>query len=418
MPQEKPRLQPREGVRRLADPILALAEIEGAGAILLVLATAVALIWANLPFGESYQAFWHLPLGLTVGSFDFRLSLEQWVNDALMAVFFLAVGLEIKREMVLGELSKLRRAMLPLAGAFGGMVVPAGIYVWYHLGGEASRGWGIPMATDIAFAVAALAALGRRVPASLKIFLLALAIVDDIGAVLVIALFYTDHISLEFLAICGAFLGLVVVLQRVGVRAFLPYWIVGAGVWFFMHESGVHATIAGVLLGLMTPVQAPGKGALGTSEIGVEIDSPLDVLLHRLERLVTFGIMPVFALANAGVVLDGAMLANPLAQQVGIAVALGLVLGKPIGITFFAWLAVRLRIAEVPSGLGMASILGVGALGGIGFTMALFVTALAFDAPIPTAGAKVGILVGSLLSFALGVAVLHLSLPREPAPEA
>ena len=434
----------------VTDPILRFAQLENAGAILLLLMTVIALVWANSPWAESYYHLWHTPVAFGFGDHVLSLPLEAWVNDGLMAIFFFTVGLEIKREMVLGELSKLSRAMLPVMGALGGMIVPAGIYASMHAGGPAASGWGVPMATDIAFAVAALAVLGKRVPAPLKVFLLALAIADDLGAVTVIAVFYTETIHMTALAMSFALLGLVFTMNLLGVRAFAAYWVVGAFVWFFMHESGVHATIAGVLLGMLTPATArvePGEGFSDRVDSIVDhfkslvnlsdeedygghkkahlIDdvittysrsqAPLDYLLHQLERFVAIVIMPIFALANAGVQFDAEVFGDAMSMQVALAVGAGLFFGKPIGITLFSWLSVRLGFAVLPSGVNWPALAGTGLLAGIGFTMALFVTNLAFSDAILISGSKIGIFAGSLLSAVIGVLILQRTLPEAGA---
>jgi NhaA family Na+:H+ antiporter len=361
-----------------------------------------------------------------------------------MAIFFFVVGLEIKRELTIGELASRERAMLPVFGALGGMVVPAGLYLLLQPGGAAAAGWGIPMATDIAFAVAALALLGHRVPPGLKVFLLALAIVDDLGAVLVIAVFYTDEIRLAALGAAVLGLGLVWAVRLAGVRAYAPYFVIGAGVWLATLESGVHATVAGVMLGLLTPVHAlverrglierareraeeallrleqatthgnPPPEALlqEVRQLSREAQSPLEYLTHRLHPWVAFGVMPVFALANAGVTLDPSTLGGAEGRGVALAVAVGLVLGKPVGIALFALAAVRLRLAALPSGVTPGALVGAGLLGGIGFTMALFITALAFGEGPLSGAAKVGTLVASTLAAGLGLLVLARTLPR------
>jgi NhaA family Na+:H+ antiporter len=287
-------------------------------------------------------------------------------------------------------------------GALGGMIAPAGIYAALHWGGPAIHGWGIPMATDIAFAVAALGIFGARVPSGLKIFLLALAIADDIGAVAVIAMFYTADLAPLGLVVAFGGLALCVLLARLGVRSYSPYLLVGAVVWYATLQSGVHATIGGVLLGLLTPAR-PAEG---------QEHAPVDDLVHRLHPWVAYAIMPIFALCNAGVALDAASLGDPEAQRVALGVALGLLIGKPVGITLFAWLAVRLGVAELPRGVGWFQIVGAGLLAGIGFTVALFIAALAFSEPQLVSGAKVGILAASLLATLGGAALLAKALPR------
>jgi NhaA family Na+:H+ antiporter len=426
---------------RVAAPIQRFLAIETASTILLLLAAVVALAWANSPWAASYAGILHTPLGVSLGPWELRLPLEHWVNDGLMALFFFLVGMEIKHELAHGELSSRDRAMLPLFGAVGGMIAPAGIYLLLHAGGPAAAGWGVPMATDIAFAVAALAVLGPRVPSGLKVFLLALAIVDDLGAVTVIALFYTHGIS--SIALAAAALGLVLIytMHRVGVRAYGPYWIVGLVVWDATLASGVHATVAGVLLGFLTPTEplhasrslvsrardqfeefvgilardAEGGDrkhvARKLGETARDALSPLDYLTATLHPWVAFVVMPVFAFANAGVALDPTALADPLAMRVSVGIALGLLLGKPLGVTLFSWLAVRLRIAALPQGVGWSSIVGAGILAGIGFTMALFITALAFQDTALVAASKVGILAASLLATAAGLIWLVRALP-------
>jgi len=389
-------------VQRLSGAFRRFVSLESSSTILLLAATIAALALANSPQHDAYEHLLHLPLALRVGSFALELSLGHFVNDALMAIFFFVVGMEIKRELVQGELSSPSRAALPVFGALGGMILPAGIYAALHWGGPALRGWGIPMATDIAFALAALGIFGARVPSGLKVFLLALAIADDIGAVVVIALFYAGGLATQWLAVAAAGLALCVLLSRIGVRSYGVYFLVGTLVWYAMLQSGVHATIGGVLLGLLTPAR-PFDGAE---------HAPTDELIHRLHPWVAFAIMPAFALCNAGVAFDASSLGDAQAQRVAVGVVLGLLLGKPLGITLFAWLAVRLGVAESPRGVTWSQIAGAGLLAGIGFTVALFIAALAFEEARFVAGAKVGILVASLLATLLGAAVLARVLPR------
>jgi len=445
---------------RIARPFVRFMELEVSSALLLVAMAALALLWANSPWSASYFALWHdTHAAVSLGGFHLELSLGEWVNDGLMTIFFFLVGMEIKRELVEGELSSRARAMLPILGALGGMVVPACIYASMHLGQATIRGWGIPMATDIAFAVGALSLLGKRVPASMRVSLLALAIADDLGAVAVIAVFYTAEIHLASLALAGGGLLACFALNLAGVRSYLIYIVLGAFVWHEMHESGVHATVAGVMLGFLTPTALAARDgdslvdrgrhslerlrelvtghhdpASGLNDhgghqraalmrqlqnVGREALSPVDFLTNALERWVAFVIMPLFALSNAGVALDARTLSNPEAQSVAIAVGLGLVVGKPIGISLFCWLAVRTRIAALPAGVNWTAIFGVGLLAGIGFTVALFVTDLAFlsvGEDIAGSGAKIGILGGSLLATVLGLACLSRALPAVPEP--
>jgi len=397
--------QPRAIVDGLSTAFRRFVALESASTIVLLAATVVALVLANSTLRDAYQHALHLPLSLGIGAFQLEMSLHHFVNDALMAIFFLLVGMEIKRELALGELSSPSRAALPAVGALGGMLLPAAIYAALHAGTPTLRGWGIPMATDIAFAVAALGVFGARVPSGLKIFLLALAIIDDIGAVLVIAVFYSSELALPFLGAAAAGLALCGILGRTGVRSYGVYLGIGALVWYATYRSGIHATIAGVALGLLTPARP-----LGGSD-----RSPIDDLEHRLHGWVAFVIMPVFALANAGVSLDTSSLGDASAQRVALGVALGLLLGKPVGVTLAAWLAVRLRIAQLPSGVTWPQVVGAGLLAGIGFTMALFIGALAFDEGPLVAGAKLGTLAASALATGFGVYWLAAVLPRSGA---
>jgi NhaA family Na+:H+ antiporter len=365
------------------------------GPILLLGASVAALALANSPLAGAYEhaLHWSLLPGMT---------LHDFVNDALMAVFFFAIGLEIKRELAIGELSSVSRAALPAFGALGGMVVPAGVYAALQAGGPGLHGWGIPMATDIAFAIAALGIFGARASPGLKVFLLALAIVDDIGSVLVIAIFYSSHLAVAWLGAALAGLALCVALGRSGVRSYSVYVVVGAAVWYAMFRSGVHATIAGVALGLLTPAR-PLAG---------RTQSPIDELEHRLHGWVALAILPLFALCNAGVALDASSLGDPLAQRVALGVAAGLLAGKPIGIALVAWVAVRLGLAELPRGTSWGQIAAVGVLAGIGFTVALFIAALAFAEETLVAGAKIGVLAASVLATGLGVGLLQIILPH------
>lgn len=437
---------------RISRPFLTFFEIEVASAAVLFGMAVVALVWANSPIYETYNEFWHQHLKLALGGFSFEISLGHFVNDALMAVFFFVVGLEIKREMVHGELSTRQRALLPIAGALGGMILPATIYLAFHAGGPAARGWGIPMATDIAFAVAAISLLGSRVPHPLKVFLLALAIADDLGAIAVIALVYTETLSLPYLGYAIAALGFVVFLRWAGVRAFGVYLVVGMVVWYCTYRSGVHATVSGVALGFLTPSSPMGdhetllergrhavdrlvelirsgsdhhgqgrhRAAQELRMAGLAALSPLDYLVNRLDRWVAFGVMPIFALANAGVHLDTQTLGEPMTQRVALAVAVGLVVGKPFGITFLSWVFVKTGLAALPRGVTWSALFGTGMLAGIGFTVALFVTSLAFSDPFMTAGAKLGILGGSLLATLVGLVFLNhglAALEPENGPE-
>jgi NhaA family Na+:H+ antiporter len=377
-------------IRRFANPIVDFLESEAAGGIILMVVAALALVIANSPFAPEYAGFLKAKVG--------GLSVLHWINDALMAVFFLLVGLEIKRELIDGELSTWPRRILPAIAAAGGMAAPALVYLFINRGiPENTAGWAIPAATDIAFALGVLAILGKRVPPSLKIFLAALAILDDLGAVIIIALFYTQELHLWALGSAAAVLAVLTVLNRLQVRSLWPYMALGAGLWFFMHESGVHATIAGVLLALTIPHRARD-------------DTPLETMEYALHKPVAFLIVPVFGFANAGVSFAGA---DSLANPVTLGIACGLFFGKQIGIFGATVLAVMSGIAEKPQGASMLHIYGISLICGIGFTMSLFIGLLAFpqdDAMIYMV--KIGVLGGSLASAFGGMAVMLLAHAR------
>jgi len=420
---------PQAPIDRLVGPFTRFLHVEAASGIVLLLFTAAALALANSKLAEEFLGIWRIPLGFEIGDFQIRHSLKHWINDGLMAVFFFVIGLEVKREIVLGELRDLRRAALPIAAAIGGMLVPAAIYLSLQAGQPAERGWGIPMATDIAFVVGCMAVLGSRIPHGLRVLLLSLAIADDIGAILVIAIGYTEAIHWGALAWGVAGIAGVSALARLGVRSSGFYTALGAGIWFAFHESGIHATIAGVVIGLMTPARAylsetafgqilsrateviQGGGFEGVSDragrvrrfrqAAREVISPVEYLEGLLHPWVAFLIMPLFAFANAGVPFQLSDLGDPVALAVGIS----LVMGKPLGIVAVSTLAVRMGLANLPKGVGWGAILGGGFLAGIGFTMALFIGELALEGPALNA-AKVGILAGSAVAAILGVAIL------------
>ena len=395
--------------RSIFDPLRELFPGEAVGGIVLIACAALAMAWANSPWGPVYFALLHAELPFAVGPLRLELSLLHWINDLLMAVFFLVIGLEIKREFVVGELKDPRRAALPIAGALGGMAVPALLYVALNARGPGAHGWGIPMATDIAFSLGVLALLGPRVPRGLTVFLAALAIVDDLGAVSVIAIFYTERLNLGALAVVAAIVTLLAALSRFGVRRLSVYLAVAPFLWWFMFQSGVHATIAGVLLGFIVPM---GKG--GDSNF---TDSPLESLEHALKPWITWLVMPVFALANAGVALGGMGLAA-LAAPVAAGCALGLFVGKPIGIFGISWLAVRAGWARLPRGADWGKLWAVAMIAGIGFTMSLFVASLSFRGGDGLEErAKLGVLVGSLTSGVLGTFVLARRLGRAQAED-
>jgi NhaA family Na+:H+ antiporter len=413
-------------IARLVEPVVRFMQVQSAGGVVLLAVTAVALVLANSPLAADFAALWQMPLGARAGGVDFVKPLLFWINDGLMVLFFFVVGLEIKRELVSGELADPRKALLPVVAAVGGMVLPALVYLACLGGRPGGRGWGVPMATDIAFVVGALSLLGRRVPAGLKILLLTLAIADDIGAVLVITVAYSTDLVLPALGLAAAVVGLVVVLLRLGVRSAPVFAALSAALWLALLKSGIHPTIGGVVLGLLVPA-SPGlrrfvlldvvgdlyarlRGAArGESGAPAEALSPLEWLENALHPWVAFAVMPVFALANAGVRVEAAALATPVA----LAVAAGLVLGKPAGIVLFSWASVKAGLTRLPEGLTWRVMLGAGCLGGIGFTMSLFVAGLAFRDDL-LADAKVGILTGSAVSAVLGCVLLLTLSPRPP----
>ncbi|MGE5256741.1 MAG: Na+/H+ antiporter NhaA [Hyphomicrobiales bacterium] len=438
---EYPDLLPREPIQTFIDPVRRFLHIEATSGVALVAATLAALIAANSAAGEGFLAFWQTPVGLRFGSLQLELSLLQWINDFLMAIFFYVIGLEVKRELVRGELRDLRRAVLPLAAAVGGMIAPAAVYLLLLWGAPGERGWGIPMATDIAFVVGCLAVLGSRIPVGLRIMLLSLAIADDIGAILVIAVGYTGQLNWTALWLSALGIGIVVACMKLGIHSLGVYLILSLGVWFEVHASGIHATIAGVILGFLTPSRA----WISERRLGRVIEATLGFMqgdawrsptrryaaLRQMERAarssisplrrfemelhpwVAFVIMPIFALANAGVRIDASAFVHPVAA----AVMLGLLIGKPVGVFLFSWLAVKTGLAKLPSGVGWTAVMGGGILAGIGFTMAIFIGSLALEGALLSA-AKVGILAGSVASAVLGTVVLVVSLPKaRPAGE-
>lgn len=429
-------------------PVLRLTRIEAASGIVLVAAAVIAMLWANLPvFGDSYYNFWHHHhLEVSLGPIHFAEDLKDLVNDGLMAIFFLVVGLEIKRELVLGELRDPRKAALPVVAALGGMVLPALIYLAFNGGDPAAiRGWGVPMATDIAFSLGVLALLGSRVPVGARLFLLAVAIADDIGAIAVIAIFYTDDLSLGYLGLGVAVLVLIVIATRVNIRSHILYAPLALIAWFCFLESGVHSTIAGVILGFLTPSRPlydnhefdraarevvdifpthsdePGfqekveYEARQLADVARESISPLSRLMHLLHNWSAFVIVPIFALANAGVSLAGIDLVESVTSRVALGVALGLVAGKAIGVTGFAWLVVKLGWGRLPSGIGWQHMIGTATLAGIGFTVALFIGDLAFTDNAVIDLAKIGIFTGSIVAGVLGYLILR-STPERNQP--
>jgi NhaA family Na+:H+ antiporter len=427
--------------RVVLQPLQTFLETESAGGVLLLVATVVALVWANSPWSGSYDRLWHTELTIGLGRWELTHDLAHWVSDGLMTLFFLVVGLEIKREVLTGELRDPRAAAVPVLAAIGGMVVPALLFLAVVAGGVGAGGWGIPMATDIAFALGVLTLVARSAPASLKPFLLTLAIVDDIGAILVIAIFYAGGVSVEPLLVAVAACGAIVLLQRIHVRAAVVYVVLGVVVWIATSESGVHPTIAGVALGLLTPAvpfQRPSTVSLEAHRVAdetVEDPDPPDAdaaywlylaglsreavsPLARVEAVlhpwVSFVIVPLFALANAGVHLSGGAVSDAATSRVALGIVVGLVVGKPLGITLATALAVRTGLGRLPAGAGRRDVVGVGVVAGIGFTISLLITDLAFAGGGLEQAAKVGILAASVLAGVIGALVLGVgrSSPR------
>ena len=399
----------------------------GGPGIALVGATALAMLWSNSMWSESYDRLLHFPLGFHIGGFSLSHSLQHWVNDALMVIFFFAVGLEIKREITIGEMSNLKKALLPCFAALGGMVVPAGIYLFFNLGGEGSMGWGVPVASDIAFAVGILSFMSKRVPYSLKLFLLALCIVDDIGAVLIIALFYSQNINTELLVLASGLILLILLIKHLGVVHIGVYLVLGCMLWFLILNSGVHATLAGVILGLMAPTKVPKTGGSEFSSGKLHSYSeakaftkkvyfnysPVHRLIEDLHPVVNWVIMPVFAFFNAGVALKSDFLFfDFLLHPVSLGVMLGLLFGKPIGILFFSWLAVQFNLASWPTHFSWIRVVGVSCLAGVGFTMALFISHLSFEMESEMSlYSKLAILLASGLAVVVSCSVLMFAKP-------
>ena len=434
-------LQSSEDARRpvrsvIVQPLQTFLHTEIASGVILLAAAVAALIWANSSAYTSYDALWETPLSLRIGPFEIAEDLRHWVNDLLMALFFFVVGLEIKRELVLGDLRDPRAAALPLIGALGGMIAPALLYLVFNADGPGSNGWGVPMATDIAFAVGVLALVGSRAPSSLKVFLLTLAVADDLGAILVIALFYTRGLAGSWLLVALLAVGAILLLQRFGYRRYGPYLVAAIVLWLAVFESGVHATIAGVVLGFLTPSrplhppeavsglaerhlerlqQNPPDGVADESEQATLLEvarlaqegvSPLARLQAALHPWTSFVVLPLFALANAGVRLVGTDVGAVLTDSVTIGIIAGLVVGKPLGIVLATFIAVKAGLGSLPHAVGWLEMIGVGLLAGVGFTVAIFIAGLAFDDPAVTDAAKLGILVASTAAGVLGAAFL------------
>lgn len=397
---------------------------EVAGGVVLVIAAATALAWANSPWRDSYHTLWETRLAVEVGSLSISLDLRHWVNEGLMALFFLVVGLEIKRELVEGELRDPRRAALPVVAALGGMVVPAALYLAILGPGPASRGWGIPMATDIAFALGVAALVARRLPPPLRLFLLTLAIVDDIGAIVVIAFFYSGGVNMPSLGVAFVVLLAVYALSRLGVTATPLFVCLGTLLWLALHSSGVHGTLAGVAMGLLAPTSpslareivlsrgaeiadvSTAAAARSTSRIARLSVSQVVWLAHALHPWTSFAIVPAFALANAGLPLSASALGAAASSRVAVAIVVALVAGKTIGISAFAWIACRVGLATLPAGATFSQVFGLAALGGIGFTVSLFISDLAFGTSPLADQAKAGILAATVLASCLGALLL------------
>ena len=418
-------------------PVSRFIHLEYTSGIVLLISVVIAIAWANSPFHDFYEHLWHINFSVGFDKFLLSHPLHIWINDGLMAIFFFVIGLELKREFMEGELSSLQKASLPMTAALGGMLVPAVIYFVINKGTHAAHGWGIPMATDIAFALALLSMASKHIPVSVKIFLSALAVADDLGAVLVIAFFYTEQINFTPLAIGAGFLMLLMLGNRMGIRSALFYLLLGIGAWIGFLLSGVHATIAGVLVAFTIPAvtrideqiyssnlrklsydfeaDIPQRGSLITplqnktiqkvKTLSMAAETPLQTIEHALHPWVAFGIMPLFALANAGIVITSDFFSS-IINPVSIGVAAGLIVGKFTGILLFCWIMVRYKISSLPEGANWKHIAGVALLAGIGFTMSLFISGLAFGDPVLINQAKYGILIASIIAGILGTIVL------------
>jgi Na+:H+ antiporter, NhaA family len=421
-------------------PIQKFIHTQGVSSAFLLVAAIIALVWANSPWSASYYHIWHIELSLS----GLSLPIHAWINDAMMALFFFLVGMEIKQEIVQGELSDLRRAALPVCGGLGGMIVPALVFFLFNHGRPGAHGWGVPMATDIAFSLGVLT-LVKGVPSELKIFLLSLAIADDIGAIAVIAIFYTEELRLESLLIAALILAVILLCRKIGFGRQILYAALGFGFWLAILRSGIHATIAGVILGFLMPVRATtsledfgelsqemtgkfrealsqgdkarAKRTLGAMEYLIErTESPADRITRKLHDWIAFLVLPLFALSNAGVTFSAATFSGMLRNPIAWGVLFGLVLGKPIGVFAVSWLAVKLRLASLPGSVSWMQIAGVGVLAGIGFTVSLFISALAFNDPTQLDAAKTAILLASLIAGVAGYLLLTRVSQQSPTP--
>ncbi len=425
----------RAMARTVGRPMQRFLHVEASGGIVLLVATVAALVWANAA-GSSYIDFWHAEISVDVAGFQLQEDLLHWVNDGLMAVFFFVVGLEIKREWEIGELVDRRAALLPAAGALGGMVVPALLYLALNTNGGDANGWGVPMATDIAFALGIIALVGDRVPSGLKVFLLTLAIIDDIGAIVVIAVFYSSALAWSWLGLAGAMIAATYVLKRIRVWYLPVYVILAGGIWLAMFESGVHATLAGVIVGIITPTHALNP-EVTREQVEATIEDPTvdDItaaveaarlinesvpvgsrLIRAMHPWTSFVIIPVFALANAGIALDTDTLSAAVTSPVALGIAVGLVVGKTVGIAGAVFVAVRTGVAPLPAQATSTQVIGVCALAGIGFTVSLFITGLAFDDAATVSEAKIGILAASIVAAVLGATILLRAGAAQPEP--
>lgn len=412
--------------------LLEFLRTEEASGVFLLGAAVVALVWANSPLRESYQQLWSTVAVVRIGGLDIAMDLQHWVNEGLMTLFFLVVGLEIKREVASGELSDPRKLALPAIAALGGMVVPAGVYLLLNAGGETADGWGVPVATDIAFALGVLTLAAPRAPISLRSFLLTLAIVDDVGAIVLIAVFYSGGLAASWFLLAAAIIAAVILCRRLGVTSVVPYVLLGAALWVSLYESGVHPTLAGVALGLLAPAvslrrspmagtaarqilrEADGQSEedagpywLAVADIAKGAASPLDRVENFLHPWTTRVVAPIFALANAGVELSGAAFGEAVTSPIGLGVVLGLVVGKPLGIGGAIWVARRSGIGRLPTEVTPRMVIGVAGLAGVGFTVALFIAELAFGSPRDVETAKLAVLVASVLASLFGAAILH-----------
>lgn len=428
--------QKKSPILRAMSPLRDFLNTEAAGGSLLVLAAVVALVWANSPWSGSYDDLWHSRAAIEIAGHSLSLDLRHWVNDAAMAVFFLIVGLEIKREVSSGHLAGRRAATLPVVAAIGGMVIPAGIYLAIA-GGDAAKGWGIPMATDIALAVGVMALAGKGVPSSLRAFLLGLAVVDDIGAIVIIAIFYSSGVSFAWLALGAGALLATLVVRQVGVQSMVVYVGLGVTLWFALHEAGVHPTLAGVAMGLLAPVTPRFQAELVDAEELTNLEgveharntialargsvSTVEWLEHLLHPWTSYLIVPIFALANAGIEVSNKSVEHALESPITWGVFAGLMVGKPLGVLLATKFTTRSGLADLPAGTTTRHLLGAGSAAGIGFTVAIFIAELAFDSGDPAvdairvADAKMAILVASLLSGVLAFFVLRRSsAPADP----